>query len=349
VRATRTPRFRARAIVLAFATLLLGVLVPAPAADAAVLTGGASLSHPFSQPVWWPLTVDTTMDCYRHNPGCTIHDDWVLDVVSMNRDHAGQTAWEPVYAMGAGIAHWGVRADQKCGPGHTAGRGNWLWIDHGNGVISWYGHLAWPFTVAEGAYVTPKSKIAYIGNSGYGRCNLKPTLHYIDIAVKHGGKNDMNSGYYFQMKQLYACKNGVRKLYPDAFSRYSRWNDVPAWIKYQSTPWIPGSDRSCETIPPHTPTRTTTARLARAGAGTLRATWVNPTSGPTRRATVVLIREYHPSIHRWLDLRKHIVSPNATSTKFTGLHPKHSFRVRVYYSNWVGISGYSPWASAIAR
>src|SRR4051794_31086385 len=42
-------------IVLAFATLLLGVIVPAPAADAAVLTGGASLSHPFSKPVWWPL------------------------------------------------------------------------------------------------------------------------------------------------------------------------------------------------------------------------------------------------------------------------------------------------------
>lgn len=349
MRTTRTPRFRVSAVILAFTTLLLGVLVPAPAADAAVLTGGASLSHPFSQPVWWPLTVNTTMDCYRHNPGCTIHDDWVLDVVSTNREHTGQTAWEPVYAMGAGIAHWGVRSDQKCGPGHKAGRGNWLWIDHGNGVISWFGHLAWPFTVNEGDYVTPKSKVGYIGNSGYARCNVYPTLHYVDIAVKAGGKNDLNSGSYVQMKQLIACRNGERRSYPDAFSRYSRWNDVPAFAKYRSTPQIPGSDRSCQAVPPPTPTRAGATRLARAGAGTLRASWTNPSTGPARRATVVLIREYHPSIHRWLDLRKHVLAPTASSTKFTGLHPNHSFRVRVYFSNYAGISGYSRSASVIAR
>jgi Peptidase family M23 len=269
--------------------------------------------------------------------------------VSTDKTHNGQTAYEPVYAMGAGIAHYGVSGNVGCGPGVPHSRGNWLWIDHGDGVISWYGHLAWPFTVPNGSYVTPKSKIGYIGNSGYSGCRTHPALHYIDLAVKYGGQNDINSGYAVQMYHLYACRNGVRQIYPQAFNpRHTTWNSVPAWIKYRG-PEIPGSDKSCEPTPPRTPTKTSTTTLTRAGSGILQASWTRPSGGYYRSATVVLIREYHPSIRRWLDLRKHVVSPTATSTKFTGLHLKHAFRVRVYFANAVGVSAYSPWAVAIAR
>jgi len=346
---TRTRRSRALVIVMAFAALLIGIVVPAPSAQAApVLTGGASLSHPFSDPVWWPLDVPMRMDCYHYNPGCGIHDTWTLDVVSPNRTVRGPTAHEPVHAMGAGIAHWGVRADQKCGPPHPHSRGNWLWIDHGNGIESWYGHLAWPFKVPNGAYVTPKSVIGYIGNSGYSGCKTYPTLHYIDLAVKHGGKNGRNSGSYVQMKHLSACQNGQVRVYPDDVSRYTKWNDVPKLGRDHWTE-LPGNDRSCMSVPAKTPNRTSSVRLSRVAKASLRAGWARPTTGPVRRSTVVLIQEYHPTIHRWLELRKHVVSAGAAATTFTNLHLNHTFRVRVNFVNGYGVSNNSRWVSAVAR
>lgn len=337
---------RLAVLLAAFATACLGLISPAAPAQAAVLTGGASLSHPFSNPIWWPLHTETVMDCYHLNPGCKIHPDWLMDVVSTDR--STRRAHEPVYAMGAGIAHWGVHADVHCGPGIPHSRGNWLWIDHGNGVISWYGHLAWPFTVPDGAFVTPATKIGLIGNSGYSNCRQHPTLHYIDIAIKHGGHDGENSGNYVHFRHLTACAEGQRRTYPQDFShgRYSDFNRVPAYTRTRVV--IPGSDGSCTPPVPRTPDRAAGAHLARSGKLRLTATWTRPTTGRPARSTLVLIQEYHPSIHRWLDLRTHQLSPTATRTTFTNLHRKHRFRAHVMYLNGSGVSAPTPWASAIA-
>ena len=335
-------------VAAAVATLAL-LLAPSAPAGASTVLPGATTAHPFSDPVWWPLRTEAHMDCYYGNPGCRnpiYHTNWVLDVVSADR--TTRRAHEPVYAMGAGILHYGVHADIGCG--HSQSRGNWLWIDHGNGVISWYGHLAWPFSVPDGSYVTPRTQIALIGNSGYSRCRIYPMLHYIDIVVKRNNSTGALNGNFSEMRQLYACVNGVRKSWPAQLSgRWQRWNDVPYSNKTPHV--IPASDRNHDCIPAHpaTPNQATGVRLQRSGTDALTASWTLPRTGPAPTSIVVLIQEYHPSIHRWLDLRKHLLPGNRTATAFTALHHKHQFRVRINFHNGVGYSANTAWVSALAH
>jgi hypothetical protein len=341
--------------LLAFATLIVGLAAAAPSAQAAVLSPGASLAHPFSDPVWWPLSTETAMDCYSGNPGCTdplYHPTWLMDPVSTNVSVAGPTAHEPVFAMGAGIVHYGVTHDTGCGGQH--GRGNFIWIDHGDGVSSWYGHLYWPFKVRNGQYVTPRTQIAEIGNSGYANCRQYPKQHYIDIAVKRGGTNGQNNGNYVQVMHLYACVNGQRRTWPDDLpdnpGSWHKWNDLPK-SKRPALTLISASDRSRSCIPstPPTPDRTTSLRLRATGHGTLRASWSAPTTGPRGRSVIVALQEYHPSIRRWLDCRKHTLSGTATATTFTKLHVPHSFRITVSYANGTGIASPSRAVPAVVR
>ncbi len=346
----------ARLFVALFATLTaLAALLLAPTAPAGagpVLMPGASLEHPFSNPVWWPLRTETKFDCYSGNPGCTsplYHTTWLMDVVST--DYSTTRPHEPVYAMGAGILHYGVSSDVKCGGTIPHSRGDWIWIDHGNGTLSWYGHLAWPFLVPNGAYVTPKTQIALIGNSGYSNCKKYPTLHYIDIAVKHGATNGQNNGTYYQVLHTSACVRGVQQVWPDNINRnWRKWNDVPKSPRGNEH-IIPASDADSSCIPdvPATPDRTTSVRLARSGTDQLRASWALPSTGAARSSIVVLIYEYHPSINRWLELRKHLLPATRTTTIFTGLHHNHTFRVAVTFQNSAGNSAASPLVSAVAR
>jgi hypothetical protein len=348
-------RNRLLAAVLALGTLLAAFTLPVSGAVGATLSRGASLAHPFSDPVWWPLSTETKMDCYSGNPGCTAplyHATWLMDPVSTNVSVVGRTAHEPVFAMGAGIVHWGVTRDQGCGGTH--GRGNFIWIDHGNGVVSWYGHLYWPFKVRDGQYVTARTQIAEIGNSGYGNCRRYPSMHYIDIAVKRGSTNGQNDGKYAEFTHLYACVNGVRQTWPQQLptnnGNWQKWNDLPKSNRPADT-IIAASDgdRSCIPATPTTPDRTTSVRMTAAGHAILRATWTRPITGPAPTSTVVLLQEYHPSIRKWLDRRKHTLSAGATGTAFTALHLKHQFRVIVSFHNSAGISAGSPPVVAIAR
>ena len=335
------------AIVMA-AVACAAILLPPATAQAVTLMPGASTAHPYSDPVWWPLRTETKMDCYSGNPGCDNprqHPTWLMDVVSTQ---GSSRPFEPVYAMGAGIVHYGVYSNQGCGGVH--GRGNWLWIDHGNGTLSSYGHLAWPFKVPNGAYVTPKTQIALIGNSGYSNCYKYPWLHYIDIAVKRGAANGIPSGQYVQFFHLFACVNGVRQSWPAQLNRNWRvWNDVPS-SPGQIQHIIPASDRNSDCIPgTNTPDRSPYARLSRAGSNALRATWTLPSTGAARSSTVVLIYEYHPAIRRWLELSKHVVGGNVASTTFTALHHNHQFKVLINFHNVVGYSGGCMSRAAVAR
>jgi len=114
---------------------------------------------------------------------------------------------------------------------------------------------------------------------------------------------------------------------------------------------LPASDRNHSCIPstPPTPTRTTSVHLSRSGTDALRASWTLPSTGARRTSTVVMIQEYHPSIRRWTELRKHVLAPTRTSTSFGSLHHKHSFRVMVMFHNGTGFSAHSPWAGAVAH
>lgn len=346
------PRRRLLAQLLSLLALVASMMVGlgSASASAAIVSPGADPAHPFSNPVWWPLSNQMRMDCYFGNPNCsTPHTNWLMDVVSSNVSVLATTANEPIFAMGAGIVHYGVTSDQGCGGVH--GRGNWLYIDHGNGVLSWYGHMYWPFKVANGQYVTPRTRIGSVGNSGYGNCKIYPRLHYIDIAVKHGGTN----GQYVQFTHSYACVHGVKQVWPQQMSTnpngaWHTWNQVPATGHDPTASLIPASDanRSCVPATPATADRSPTGRLAGAGSGILRASWTPPASRFRVRYTYAILQEYHPSIRLWLDLRTHRLSPATSATSFTALQSRRLYRARVMFFSYVGYSAPSAWHSATA-
>ena len=66
--------------------------------------------------------------------------------------------------------NWGKYYSCGCGGGY----GNYVWISHGNGKETIYGHLT-SLTVSTGSYVTAGQVIGYVGTTGY---STGPHLHF---------------------------------------------------------------------------------------------------------------------------------------------------------------------------
>jgi murein DD-endopeptidase MepM/ murein hydrolase activator NlpD len=130
------------------------------------------------QPLQMPWPTGTTHDPGISSAGCSYNcppghlgvDYYAIDF-NLNTD-------SPVSAVLAGIAH--VVSD-SCG-------GRIVWIDHGGGLISYYGHLD-PnnIRVAEGAAVSQAQVIALSDTSG--TCATGPHLHF---AMHSGATNWLN-------------------------------------------------------------------------------------------------------------------------------------------------------------
>ena len=152
--------------IFSAAAFVVGLVVSMPAGAGADVLPHAAKAHPYSDPVWFPLASLAHMQCMRDNPSCgtgTPTERWTWDIGG-EREPAGEFH-QKVYAMGAGIAHV-IAKNQGCG-GSNENRGNSMFIDHGNGIYSVYSHLAGHFLVHDGDYVSARTPIAYIGNSGY--------------------------------------------------------------------------------------------------------------------------------------------------------------------------------------
>lgn len=85
----------------------------------------------------------------------------------------------PVYAAASGTVvssctscshNWGKNYSCGCGGGY----GNYVWINHGNGKETVYGHLT-SLTVSTGQHVAAGSLIGYVGSTGY---STGPHLHF---------------------------------------------------------------------------------------------------------------------------------------------------------------------------
>jgi hypothetical protein len=320
------------ALALVVSTLSVS---PAAATAAPVLRDGASTAHPYTHPLWWPLVTSSSMACYRGNgPDCRnplYHTVYAMDIGTPN--HQAGTPEQPVYAMGAGIVHVGSTGWRCNG---TQSRGNWLYIDHGNGIRSEYGHLG-SISVRTGDYVTARTKVGTVGQSGYAKCAAKPYVRYLWLAVRHGSS-------YFHFTSTLACVRGVVTSWPRKLPAYPTddWNKVPA-----HTPIPAMGSRSCTTTLPATPIRPTGTRLARAGAGTLRATWTRVSTAAHPTVLNVQLQEYHPSINRWLDYTVRRLTPGYTATSFGGLQKGRQFRVRVSAANSTGWSAPGSWAGGV--
>lgn len=320
--------------------ILLGLLAPVPAASAAPASG--DWAHPYSNPVWWPLgsgssssNAPTRFGCYRGNPGCTnptYHPGWGLDLRVDDNDNR-----VPVYAVGAGIVHIGQDGLSCNG---TGGRGNYVYIDHGAGVVSYYAHLLKGVRVSNGQYVSARTALGYVGNTGYSGCRAHPHVRYVFVALKHGGTN----GQYVEMTHLWACVRGAQQSWPaqhptNRGSQWTRLNDIP------NLTTMPAADvsRSCIPAPPATATRPIRVTLRRYSSTVLTGSWAAPGSRYHVVSGRAELQEYHPSIRRYLSLRVHSPSATATRTSFTRLVPGHRYRFTMQFLNAAGHSRWSPW------
>jgi hypothetical protein len=331
--------------------------MPARAAILTAVLAASCLSAPgasaasrvvYSDPVWWPMHDEAKVDCTMHNPGCAKHHTfWGVDVVP-----TGQHQGEPnkishagVYAMGAGIVHIGEAHGELCGRGDgVSDFGTWVWVDHGGGVISRYGHFS-ALAVREGQAVAVGTRLGTVGTTGKnGNCDVA----YADIMVRKPGT--LGPSVEFSTKgvgspdgALFACNQTARQVWPAAVVHgVSRWDLVPA------TTIIPSSGTGClPRAAPATPAAPTKVKLAKAGSAKLTASW---TLSAARADTVrVEFAEYHPSTkawdaahrERWVELR-----PGTVKTTFSKLVKGHQYRVRVWEHNAAGWSMPTSWLTA---
>lgn len=347
------PRNTATALV-AVAVIAAAVAVGTagtPAADAASSPAKTSADHPFSDPVWWPLRAEVRVDCTTRNVGCLNHHNFYgVDVVptgqlgtdKVPKSNAG------VYAMGAGKAYIRDAHGAKC-PAATNSFGTEIWIDHGGGLVSRYGHLKDAKAVTKsGMHVRAGQRIGTVGTSGKSQnCGNA----YTDFMLRPQGIDGSGMAKSTEFSttgvdgaerdgQLFACgPDGERQTWPSAVTDTIRWEDVPKRTV------IPISSSLClpQTVP-LTPNRASGVTLKstkvdnKTVKGALKVSWTAPkTSGVD---TVRLeLSEYHPSTKAWdRQFRSEWVdvAPTVTSSTFTKLVKGHKYRVRVWFHNAVG-------------
>jgi hypothetical protein len=279
----------------------------------------------------------------RECPPAQIQRYWAWDIMA-ERERKGQYT-QKVYAMGAGIVHIQFR-HQGCGGSHEA-RGNVLWINHGGGVISTYLHLADHFLVHDGDYVSARTPIALVGNSGYKLCHQKPYERFLAVVVKHDARvvhGNTIIGDNVQVKQTYSCAGGQPAAWPQQMpghtghQGWNRWYDVPVGTPIPHT----SGDRSC--IPaPNTANMPHNTKLSRGSSTGLEATWDSAASSYNVSTVLAQLQEYHPNISRWMTTQTHKLAGDVTRTYFAKLNHLHRYRLKVWFDNSVGWSKATPW------
>jgi hypothetical protein len=332
-----SPATRTALAALASLALIGGVAVATP--GVAARTAPLSAAHPYSDPVWYPLQADVILDCVKANPGCTTpHNFWGMDVLPTGQSSRGPvTSTATVNAMGAGIAHIGNAQGDPC-PASTTSFGTWVWVDHGGGVISRYGHFS-SIRITEGELVGPGTPLGVVGVSGKGGNCWNA---YTDFMLREKGV----SGPSFEFPTLKACDSGTVVSRPAALpGSYARWNDVPKGTV------IPGSGDACRsTVVPATPNRPGSVKLAAAGKGRIKATWARPAAGVDK--VRVEFGEFHPSKGTWdyqQNERWYDLSASASSVSLKSLIKKHKWRVRVHFHNAAGWSAASAWVTRTVK
>lgn len=305
---------------------------------AAVLTaglvlGGASAqattpAHPYSDPVWYPLRGSVAyVDCVRSNPGCHHgHSDQAITLLSGIR---GQYHHEPIYAAGAGILHVGAVAPGCASSGHTS-LGNWVWIDHGGGRVSRYGHL-YSIDVADGAFVTPRTRIGKTGDSGEARGSY---CHDSNHGVMYLNFRLTSNGVYGTARAvttLKACSGHSTVAWPATIKKsWTTWNSVPKSTRINAT-----SGSGCvPSTPPATANKPATPTLSPAGSGRLTLRWKAAVSTAPVGHTRIELRIYHPTIHRWGLLTSHELATTARgplSYTYRGLSAHRRYAARISF------------------
>jgi hypothetical protein len=333
---------RAAVCLTALVACVAGSFALANSAQARVVAArGASYWHPYSNPVWYPLRgSDATMDCATSNPGCNNakkHKDQAMSLLS--RTMVGKRPVyhrAAVYAAGAGILHIGRNIGNRCES--TSTLGTWVWIDHGAGVLSRYGHLSGILkSIHNGMYVTPDTVIGYTGHSGEktsGDCYR--ATNYLNFQIEHNGLY----GTGVRLGTLRVCSGSQSVAWPSRIhSNWSTFQRVP------QTSALRNAGQSATSCVKRT--WMTTATLPHSSmskhSGSVHAMWNRAAGYYHVKHTYVELQEYHPANHSWSVESRRVLTSSPKSTWFTGLQHHRIYRTQVNFSNTAGWSKSSGW------
>jgi hypothetical protein len=308
----------------------------------------ASASAIYSDPIYWPLHVESYIDCTMTNPGCSQHHNFYgVDVIPTGQRNGNPASQAGVYSMGAGIAHIGNAHGSACGTGTATDWGTWIWVDHGGGVVSRYGHLG-KIDITEGQHVQAGQLIGVVGNTG-DSSTLYCDENYLDFQVTKNGYHGPSvpfstKGIGAPDGDLIGCTTGVSlSLWPLDLSIGSGVTTIEAMPEKTN---VPASSNSCLSYYSASALPQAPKLTLKAAKGAVKATWSNvPRNVDDIR---VEVGQYHPSTklydsqwnEKWVDLPK-----SSTSRNTTGLKRNTRYRVRVWFhttaGGWQANTGYT--------
>lgn len=310
---------------------------PAAAGSEAVSTAAAATSaaNPFSDPIWYPLRVEAQVGCGHSNPGCDKPHNFWTQILTPTGQSSGGTSEGRITSMGAGIAHIGEGNGPGCGSG-DASFGTWVWVDHGGGVISRYGHLrTGSILISEGQRVMPGQELGTVGTTGK-RSSDSCFRAYLDFQLKqHGVRGDD-----FEFPTLQACNGATRETWPTAVHGTASWNTTTQGLL------MPANTSDC--IPTTLPATTgppAGVRMSSPRKGRLAVSWTSA-PGTVDKVRLELAR-FRPGTGTYEDPHKapwKDVAGSAKSGTFKGLVSGSKYRVRVHFHTrgvgWSLPSGY---------
>ncbi|MGQ0631150.1 MAG: peptidoglycan DD-metalloendopeptidase family protein [Sporichthyaceae bacterium] len=308
---------------------------PAATGSEAVSTAAAATSaaNPFSDPIWYPLRVEAQVGCGHSNPGCDKPHDFWTQILTPTGQKSGGTSQGRITSMGHGIAHIGEANGPGCGSG-DASFGTWVWVDHGGGVISRYGHLS-QILISEGQLVSPGEPVGIVGTTGK-RSSDSCFRAYLDFQLKrHGVRGDD-----FEFPTLQACQGSTRQTWPTAVHGTTSWNTTTQGLIMPAN-----SDDCIPTATPATTGRPTGVGMSSPGTGRLKVSWTS--AGGTVDKVRLELARFRPGTGTYEDRHKgkwKDVAGSATSGTFKGLVSGSKYRVRVHFHTagvgWSLPSGY---------
>jgi Peptidase family M23/Fibronectin type III domain len=354
---SRTTRARAALLCLALGLGLCALVSPASTASttasatvadttstaSTASTATTSSSHPYSDPIWYPLRSPALIGCIGNGSGTTNGSACKSDHVGYFGMNLNTTGRAPVYAAGAGRVIAAV-SSIPCGVKPASG-GNYVKIDHGGGRISMYSHLS-SVTVKVGALVAAGTQLGTTGNSG-ASCSAGTYLDFV-VRIDGGGYQPLTK----TVTTMLACDGATSVLWPPKLPKsYSAWVKVP----YLGLTTV-ASGSAC--IPTATPATYATPTGVKASPGNARAT----VSWAGSQADAIEVQEeiYRPSTHSWdapctpnvshgCTVGYTLLSAGTTSQTVTGLGNGRTYRFRISRHNSIGWSNFSGWVSVSPR
>jgi murein DD-endopeptidase MepM/ murein hydrolase activator NlpD len=339
---------RLAACLLSAALAIVGLTVSTSPAGAAAVPVN-------SDPTWYPLHAAAIVGCIGDGPSHNLPARGTcsgdhLGYFGLNLDIALVSGVYPttagVWAAGGGTVTAVVKT-ASCSTSSSGG--NYVSIDHGGGIVSFYEHLSSTF-VKTGQSVRPGTLLGYASNTGAGNCASHP---YLDFVVRNDG------GGYADLTQvtntLKAC-TAARATKPQIWPGDISPGSPSTWIKttYLKTA-VPASVAPCGTsltlatyATPHSPAVSSTTGKAAVSWGLTKAD-----------STMIQEMIYHPSSKAYSvpcsgttkGCSAGYFPTGAGVTKYTasGLLSKQTYRFRIARHNGTGWSPWSAWTSVTVK